>query len=500
MMKIFGILGGVLAAFLMPSALAVAVESEFVDAECWFPPLEFPPSDGVECGWLQVPEDRANQNSDRVIRLPVVILHGNAGRYGLHSVVLGGGGPGAGLNLHSYDDIDYWNVYRQQTLGEAGTLILMDQRGAGMSKPRLACPDSEISNEEYLSSAITPDDDFRIHYDTSKNCAQQFSDWGVNLSAYTTAASADDYEDLRRLFLGDQWWNIVGYSYGTRLAFELIRRHPDGVRTAVMGGVSPPESTHLNAAPNFSAALVKIAESCNDDDFCRTTYGDMLANLKTASHRLNATPITVGGPIVINSNRLSDMILHGMYDSTGVALLPCLAWELAGGQECLYTQDGEEKFALDWFVDNYYLAVTENFSDALLESIACREYGRNDIERKHEGFPFDLWFKWDEISESACDDIWAQDGKIAGGQDSVTTDKPILMLTGFFDPATPPEPAAAAARHLPNVRIYQFQSSHNFSRTGQMECESELTSQFLYAPGAEINDLCVRQIAPISFR
>ena len=504
-LKIAGMLGAIALALisLVQSASAAAPEAQFVNTECWF---ETPENVDAICAWLQAPENREDNNNDRVVRMPVVILGGVAGGYGPYAVVLGGGGPGGGLDLASEEGIEGWDDYRREALGDVRNLVLMDQRGAGMSKPLLACPDSDLSDEEYLSSVATFEDDIRIARQESEDCTNQFADWGIDLSAYTTAASADDFDDLRRLLLGDRRWNIIGNSYGTRLAFELIRRHPDGVRGVVMHGIVPPEASTLPPHDSRASALTKIANACDKDDFCQTNYGDLHVNLEAAANRLEQTPITVSLPyqnredviVAINSNRLADIISSGIYSEIGVALIPCVVWELSGGQKCQFVMDGWQQSGLDWFVYKYAGDVLESdYADALLGAINCREYGSPQLNGNVKGFPFALWSESEKRWDSICNDIWAKEGKKPGARDPVSTEKPILMLTGFFDPATAPEWADAAAKRLPNARVYQLPASHY--KESWKECHDYLTREFLNAPFDEIDDSCAQQAEPIPF-
>ena len=506
-LKITGMIGAfALSVFVLTSpALSAAPEAELTYVNCWFEPPESPE---VFCGWLQAPESRTDGNNNRVVRMPVVILEGIAGGHGPFAVVLGGGGPGGGLGLDNRESIAGWDGYRREVLGDVGNLVLMDQRGAGMSKPRLACPDFEISDEEYLSSAVTLDDDLRISRRESEGCAKQFADWGIDLSSYTTAASADDYDDLRRLLRGDRWWHVIGVSYGTRLAFELVRRHPDGVGGVVMSGVVPPEASTFSPRAPSASALSKIADACDEDDFCRTNYGDLRANLEAAADRLEQAPTVMAVPhpyqdyeevtVTINPNRLADVISFGMYGEVGVALIPCVAWELSGGQECRFVRHGEEFSGLLWLAHQYAAEILDNqFGDALLSAIACRERGAPRPDAAAKGFPFNLWAEWDARHVSICDDIWAKEGKTPEAQAPVATEKPILMLTGFFDPATPPEWANAAASRLPNAQVYQLPTSHWTEDLEQ--CQNELIWQFLASPFEKVDDACVQHAEALPF-
>ena len=72
-------------------------------------------------------------------------------------------------------------------------------------------------------------------------CVQQLTATGVDLSQYTTSASANDAVALVKA-LGYDDYNLYGISYGTRLALEVMRNHPEsGLRSVVLDSTYPPE-------------------------------------------------------------------------------------------------------------------------------------------------------------------------------------------------------------------------------------------------------------------
>jgi pimeloyl-ACP methyl ester carboxylesterase len=60
----------------------------------------------------------------------------------------------------------------------------------------------------------------------AKACASELAAQGVDASRYTTAAFVDDLEAVR-VALGAPRWNLWGGSYGTRVALDYLRRHPE---------------------------------------------------------------------------------------------------------------------------------------------------------------------------------------------------------------------------------------------------------------------------------
>ena len=63
-----------------------------------------------------------------------------------------------------------------------------------------------------------------------------------------------------RRAIGAATINLIGVSYGTRVALEYLRRHPDRTRTVVLDGVVPPEiALGAETARNLDAALAARA-------------------------------------------------------------------------------------------------------------------------------------------------------------------------------------------------------------------------------------------------
>ena len=62
--------------------------------------------------------------------------------------------------------------------------------------------------------------------------------WGAN---GTQVASPAALTQAVRAALGNPQFDLVGVSYGTRVAQQYLMRHPDGVRSVVLDSVAPNE-------------------------------------------------------------------------------------------------------------------------------------------------------------------------------------------------------------------------------------------------------------------
>ena len=86
------------------------------------------------------------------------------------------------------------------------------------------------------------EDELLIH--AGQACHDRLVQHGVDLSAYNSAATAADIEDLR-VVLGYSKWNLYGGSYGSRIALTVMRDFPQGVRSVILDSAIPPLTVQL---------------------------------------------------------------------------------------------------------------------------------------------------------------------------------------------------------------------------------------------------------------
>src|SRR5438105_2861141 len=96
---------------------------------------------------------------------------------------------------------------------QARDLVVIDQRGTGLSEPRLDCP--EVAAFERAAVAL-PTDDQPGFADSVGACIDRLRSEDVDLSTYTTSQSASDVVAVTRA-LGYTSVNLYGLSYGARL-------------------------------------------------------------------------------------------------------------------------------------------------------------------------------------------------------------------------------------------------------------------------------------------
>ncbi|MEV0581388.1 alpha/beta hydrolase [Nonomuraea sp. NPDC050310] len=184
----------------------------------------------AELGRLDVPENRADPASRR-IEVAFARLRGGDGP----PMIFLEGGPGESGTRIWERAPERYEPYR-----EFGDVVLLDQRGLGLSRPRLTSPhrldlplDRLVGREEHLAAVL----------DLAERTARFWRERGVEPAAYTTAESADDVAEVMTA-LGYDRFRTFGGSYGSHLSLAVLRRHGHRVERAVMFGVEGPGDTY----------------------------------------------------------------------------------------------------------------------------------------------------------------------------------------------------------------------------------------------------------------
>ncbi len=269
------------------------------------------------CAPFSVPENRDDANS-RKIDLRLALIKSDAAAADADIVVFLAGGPGQAA-------VDTW----PQVAGSFAPLrkhhhiLLLDQRGTGQSNP-LTCKhaDDETDTGEEFDAAKAEQRIRTCLDEVSKKADPRF---------YTTTIAADDLEAVRAA-LGNPTFDLVGISYGTRMAQQYAMRHPDGVRSIVLDSVAPNEiALGQDFAANLENSLKAEFAACTNTPACQKAFGDPYANLYTLRDQLRANPrdFDYHNPTTFKNDkkRLDQYALTGLvrmfaYTPETAALLP----------------------------------------------------------------------------------------------------------------------------------------------------------------------------------
>jgi pimeloyl-ACP methyl ester carboxylesterase len=238
-------------------------------------------SHSAELGHLWVPENR-ERNSGRLIQLAFLRLKSSAANPGSPIVYLAGG-PGIPGIVMARVPV-YYNLFEK--LRQVADVILLDQRGLGMSSPNLNdCP---IAGKLPADAFATRDKFVHALAQAAGDCASYWRSKGVDLTAYNTEENADDIDDLRHA-LGPAKISLLAHSYGTELGLSVIRRHGDNVDRAVLASVEGP-GDHDTMPWILDLQLKKIARLVDADPTARKDFPDLVSLFQTDIRKLQAHP------------------------------------------------------------------------------------------------------------------------------------------------------------------------------------------------------------------
>lgn len=244
----------------------------------------------VVCGTLTVAEDRDDKTS-RLIGLPFAVLAAKALLPARDPVVVFTGGPGVSTlgTLASLSS----NELKQFPLRQKRDVILMTQRGTDLTTPQsLDCSELVL---DFAAGARFSSEDAVVQ--AAQNCRDRLVAAGIKLGQYTTKAIARDMEDLRVLLgarRGFTQWNLVGSSYGSRVALAYMRDSPEGVRSAVLDGPFPLQDRELYSAGVLDA-LSAVLSACDATRTCAAAYPQLKTRFAAAIEQLEFRPAVVNG-------------------------------------------------------------------------------------------------------------------------------------------------------------------------------------------------------------
>lgn len=425
-----------------------------------------------ECGWLIVPEsrDRAGTTS---VRLAVEIFRAaeptEPPRVFLHG---GPGGPG-GIRMYS-------EGIARSGLALHSDVVIYDQRGAGLSEPKLCA-----AYDTGAGSAVA-----------RRACIAELDAQGIDRRAYNTAASVADLIDLRRA-LGYVSWDIHAVSYGARLAQEALARDGRGIRSLVLA--SPTARGFSSQAEQPLAtqrALERVFRACAGQASCHAAFPNPEADFYAAYDTLTKAPIPV---IVVRADSGRDTLwldgerfVDGVRDRLlsrprmTVRRLPFLLHELRGGDRM--------RAARELVGDGSGIVLNR----AVRSMVNCGDHATSgsSYRRTLDSVNAIARAPFRRDGDDACEEWIPHLGDDAMPA-PVRSEIPILILTGYFDDRTPTDQAQRIARAFSRAYMVEFPDEAHDTRPAA--CHAAIVTQFFADPSRKPDIACVAMIPPIVF-
>ena len=432
----------------------------------------------ARCTSVAVSEDR-RKPAGRRIQLRVVTLPARespGGGRAADPIFVLAGGPGQAASTLAGDPAYADPVIRRRDV------VFVDQRGTGGSNG-LLCQFYGPDPQSYFD-AFLPIDKVRACRDTLASRA--------DLSQYTTAASVDDLDEVRAA-LGYDRLNLIGGSYGTRLAMEYLRRHGDRVRSVVLDG---PVAASVRIPEDFGRlaqrSLDLLLDECVADAACASRFGDIRAKTRAVFERLRRGPVeaTVVPPgsdrqadVTLTRNHVAEAIRYMTYSAGGASRVPLVLHEAARGNFGPIAQ-----FLLRWRSSGTF--------EAIYLSITCAEdvpfVGADAADRDDATY---LGGYRVREQRAACAE-WPRGSVPAWHGQPVESRVPALVLSGELDPVTPSGHGDEIARTVANsLHVRVPFAGHSPNGLEGLACLDRLVGTFIEAGSiARLDVSCVSDI------
>jgi pimeloyl-ACP methyl ester carboxylesterase len=175
-------------------------------------------------------------------------------------------------------------------------LIMIEPRGIGHSVPSLACPEVDDLSLAVLGVPMDDTGARASFLNAVGACYERITAEGVDVSMYSIDAMAADAVDLRHALRIDEW-NVATNGTTSRIAFEIARLDPDGVRALFLDTPDVPVVDPLREGVESTlAAFEALGRACSDDRRCADRVGNLVATVERTAERLDAEPATVTIP------------------------------------------------------------------------------------------------------------------------------------------------------------------------------------------------------------
>lgn len=412
----------------------------------------------AQCTTLQVAENPAEPNG-RKIGLRIAWLPAeNQADAAPDPIFMLAGGPGQAA-VDSYAGLDpAFEEARKRR-----HVILVDQRGTGGSNLLSCKSDDEDATDTSVEAASA----------MATTCAAELSK-KADLRFYTTTDAVRDLDTVRKA-LGVDKINLMGISYGTRVAQQYTLRHPEHTRTVLLDSVVPNTLPLGNIfARNLDDALALQFGQCAKDPSCSDKLGDPRKQLDALLATLSANPPLVkyrdASTNELKEERLTADMVKGLvrmyaYMPAAASLLPNLIHEANQGRY-------EDLMALAKMLSG---EMEESIAVGMQFSVICAE-DAGSFNTRDEDKDTVLGQQMVESMGAMCA-AWPAGKAPADFRTPLSGNTPVLAISGEYDPVTPPRYGDEAIAKLSNARHLVLKGQgHGVLSVG---CMPKLFAQFV---------------------
>ena len=420
---------------------------------------------GVLCGSVERPLDPARPDGTK-ITVRYVVVPAMARRKLADPVFLLAGGPGQSAVALAATTMPTF-----ARLNNRRDIVFVDQRGTGGSAP-LQCQDPE---RETLAEQSDPDRQFRLAMACKAGLLKlPYIGEERALGFFTTWIAVQDLDAVRRA-LGAERIDVVGGSYGTRVALEILRQFPNTVRRTVIDGVAPPDmALPASFSTDNQAAFDALAAACSAEPACARLHPDLRgrldALLKSLPRQVTAAQALSGRDetFLLTRDMVLGAIRGALYAPAIAAALPRAIDDASRGKVA----------GLVGLASTLTSRKSTRLATGMHLSVVCAE----DVPRVdavHDTPGADFGDQFARFYRRLCAG-WPRGAVPEAFYKVGPSASPVLLLSGGLDPATPPRHGERTAKLLgPKARhVVVANAGHGVMSIG---CMRDVVFRFIDA-------------------
>jgi pimeloyl-ACP methyl ester carboxylesterase len=432
------------------------------------------------CGKYEVFENRATKTG-RKIALNIVMLPALAEKPATDPIFYFAGGPGGAASM--YAGVPFMTGLRARR-----DVVMIDQRGTGASN-QLRCDVYGDPNDMrgYFGETFPEA--------TLRACRTELEKI-ADLKLYTTPIAMADLDEVREA-MGYDKIDVNGGSYGSTAALAYLRLYPQHVRAAAVSGVAPVDyKMAMPFAKGVEHALDRLFSDCAADAKCNAAYpavrqefAEVVARLAKAPATFEATNPFTGQKqqLTMTRDAFMEHVRATLYFPEVMNYMPFLIHDMAGGD---YTRFASVSYQVFRQVDG-------QIARGMHLSVVCSEsvpfFNEDEIKRETAG----TFYGEARIRayQRACG-LWQRGDIPASFHDTRKLDVPVLMISGDFDPVTPPFVGASAlAQYTQGKQVVVHNGTHS-----SYECTERLMAEFIdRGTWQGLDTSCVDQVQRLPF-
>jgi pimeloyl-ACP methyl ester carboxylesterase len=454
---------------------------------------EIPAGQEFTFGYLEVLENRNNPTS-RTIEIPIYIFKSRSSNPKKDPIVYTVGGPGS-TTMPSAQYMNYYKYLNDRDF------ILVEQRGNLYAKPHLDCPEWSQAIYETIQPDFDSKDYKMVLENAAKNCRERLEKKDIDLNGFNTNEIAADINDLIQV-LGIEKYNLLTISYSTKIAQVLMRDYPDKIRSVVMDSPLPLEVSYdEESVQNLLESVSILLADCAKNENCNATYPNIEARFLEYLEEKTTNPLRVEIENPDNGDTetfyLKGDDLITVFTSATSEDVPSIPYEI------------------NKLLNNDLTSVKEQLSYLFLKPGEGEGIGMRLLVWCSEENPFNsLDIIKDEttkypglkgMSPATYDneicEIWGVKSVSEIENNSITSNIPVLFISGEYDELTPSKWAKSMIPNFSNSYHLVFKGwKHTPTTNWGNQCAMQAANDFFNDPGELPNPACFEGITRPVFK